>query len=311
MASIVAVSLRFFLDLTYDGRRRRKLSSKIPNSPPRCAMHIFVRYLAVSLLASAGLGQLCFAQTANNIRIGILVIESNSLPDADREWIIRLFQHQTYLQPEIGVRIQIALRNLGYDRAVVDEPKICFPSQGERKGMARVAVKVKQGAQYRLDEIYVRKATLFPATQLRNLFPLRRGDLFNVGKIQDGLDDLRKLYETRGYVNFVAIPEESSDESRRTMDLVVDVDEAKLYNFGQLHLEGIEPYAGAGQVLLNSWKTLEGKRYNSLELQHWLLAHHLDWKVGTRVSDSMRMAPDPVSLVVNVKFTQRPERINQ
>jgi hypothetical protein len=47
-------------------------------------MHIFVRYLVVSFLASAGLGQLCFAETANNIRIGKLVIESNSLPDADR-----------------------------------------------------------------------------------------------------------------------------------------------------------------------------------------------------------------------------------
>lgn len=274
-------------------------------------MHIFVRYLAVSLLASAGLGQLCFAQQANNIQIGTLVIESNNLPDADRDRIVHSFQHKTYLQPEIGVRIQIALRNLGYDQAVVDEPKISFPTQGERKGMARVTVKVKQGAQYRLGEIHFQKATIFPSIQLRNLFPLRRGDLFNVGKIQHGLEDLRKLYETKGYVNFAAVPETSLDESRRTIDLFVDIDEGKPYNFGQLRLEGIEPYAGAGQALLNSWKTLEGKRYNSLELGHWLLAHHLDWNVGTRVSDSMRMTPDPVSPVVNVKLTQWPERLNQ
>jgi outer membrane translocation and assembly module TamA len=274
-------------------------------------MHIFVRYLALSLLVNTGLAQLCFAQEANNIRIGKLVIESNSLPDADRERIIRLFQHKTYLQPEIGVRIGIALRNLGYDRAVVDKPKISFPAQGEKKGMAQVTVRVKQGAQYRLGEIHFQKATIFPSIQLRNLFPLRRGDLFNVGEIQVGLEDLRKLYETRGYVNEAAVAEPSIDESRRTIDLFIDIDEGKPYNFGQLHLEGIEPYAGAGQALLNSWKTLEGKRYNSLELQHWLLAHHLEWKVGTRVSDSMRMVPDPVYPVVNVKLTQWPERLNQ
>jgi outer membrane protein assembly factor BamA len=222
-----------------------------------------------------------------------------------------LFQHKTYLQAEIGVRIGVALRNLGYDRSIVDEPKISFPSQGVRKGMAQVTVKVKQGTQYRLGEIHIQKATIFPSTRLRNLFSLRRGEIFNVGKIVEGLEDLRKLYETKGYVNFAAVPEESIDESRRTIDLVVDVDEGKPYNFGKLYLDGVEPYAGAGQALLNSWKTLEGKRYNSLELQHWLLAHHLDWKVGTRVSDSMKMTPDPVSPVVNVKLTQWPERLNQ
>ena len=177
--------------------------------------------------------------------------------------------------------------------------------------MAQVTVKVKQGTQYRLGEIHIQKATIFPSTRLRNLFSLRRGEIFNVGKIVEGLEDLRKLYETKGYVNFAAVPEESIDESRRTIDLVVDVDEGKPYNFGKLYLDGVEPYAGAGQALLNSWKTLEGKRYNSLELQHWLLAHHLDWKVGTRVSDSMKMTPDPVSPVVNVKLTQWPERLNQ
>jgi hypothetical protein len=274
-------------------------------------MHIFVRYLAVSLLASAGLGQLCFAQAANNIRIGNLVIESNSLPDADRERIIRLFQHKTYLQAEIGVRIGVALRNLGYDRAVVDEPKISFPPQSERKGTARVTVKVQQGAQYRLGEIHFREPTIFSATRLRKLFSVRSGEIFNEGKMELGLEDLRKLYETRGYVNLAAIPEPSIDESRRTIDLFIDIDEGKPYNFGQLRLEGIEPYAGAGHALLNSWKTLEGKRYNSLELEHWVLAHHLDWKVGTRVSDSMRIAPNPVSPVVNVKLTQWPERLNQ
>jgi outer membrane translocation and assembly module TamA len=270
-------------------------------------LHIFVRYLVVAFLVSAGLGQLCFAEAANSIRISKLEIESNSLPGADRERIVRLFQQKTCLQPEIGVHIQAALRNLGYFKAVVDEPTVFFHTQGERKGMAHVTVRVKQGPQYRLGEIHVQKATIFPSTQLRNLFLVPRGDLFNVAKIQDGLDDLRKLYETRGYVDVVAFPKISSDESRRTIDLVVDVDEGRPYNFGQLSLEGVEPYAGAGRALLNSWKTLEGKRYNSLELQRWLLAHHVDWKVGIRISDSVRMAPDPERIVVNVKLTPWPD----
>jgi hypothetical protein len=37
-------------------------------------------------------------ESANNIRIGKLVIESNSLPDADRERIIHLFRQKTYFK---------------------------------------------------------------------------------------------------------------------------------------------------------------------------------------------------------------------
>src|SRR5260370_5219565 len=91
-----------------------RLSSRGSNSLARGAMRIWVRLLVASLLASAGLGRACFAESEdNNIRIGKLVIESNSLPDADRERIIHLFQRKTYFQSEIGERIRVALRDLG------------------------------------------------------------------------------------------------------------------------------------------------------------------------------------------------------
>lgn len=268
----------------------------------RCAMHILIRFLVVSCLANAGLGQTRFADSMENIRIGKLVIQSNSLPDADRDRIIRLFLQKTYRQPEIGERIRQALRNVGYFKAVVDEPKFSFPTEGRR--IANVIVKVAPGAQYRLGDIHIQKAIVFPPAQLRDLFLLRKGDLFNVTKFTEGLEDLRKHYATRGYVNCVATPEASIDESRRTIDLVLDVDEGRPFDFGKLNLEGVEPYPGASKTLLNSWKPLEGKRYNPVELEHWLQAHHSEWKVRPRTSDSIRMAQDPLSLVVNVTLTQ-------
>jgi hypothetical protein len=264
-------------------------------------MHILVGFLVVSFLANAGLGQPRSAESANDIRITKLVIESDSLPDADRERIIRLFQQKTYPQGEIGERIRQALRNVGYFKAVVDEPRFSFLKEG--RGIANVTVKVKPGGQYRLGEIQIQRATVFPPAQVRNLFSLRRGDLFSPTKFSEGLDELRKLYATRGYVDCVANPVASIDESRRTIDLVLDLQEARPYDFGKLYLEGVEPHPGAGKALLDSWKPLEGKRYNPLELQRWLLENHSDWKVG---SDSIRMAEDPEAGVVNVKLTQWP-----
>jgi outer membrane translocation and assembly module TamA len=270
------------------------------------AMHLLVKSLVVSLLASAGLAQQCVVGAADCVRIGRLAIESKGLPDPERERIIRLFQQKTYFQEEIGERIRGALRDLGYFKAVVDAPKFSFPAQGEGRTTAYVTVKAEPGAQYRLGEIRFERVSIFPAAQLRDLFLMRRGDLFDITKVSRGLDELRKLYGTRGYVNCVVNPAPRMDESLRTIDLVLDVDEGKPFDFGKLYLEGVEPYPGAGKELMNSWKTLEGKRYNPLELQHWLLANHFDWKVATQTSDSIRLAGDPDTHVVNVKLTQWP-----
>ena len=38
---------------------------------------------------------------------------------------------------------------------------------------------------------------------------------------------MRNLYETKGYVNFVATPVPMFEESRRTIDMVIAIDEGK------------------------------------------------------------------------------------
>ena len=268
-------------------------------------MHMLVRVLVVSLVANAGLGQLCPDNELDRcVRINKLVIESKSLPDADRDRIVRLFEQKRFPkdEDEFRERIRQAVRDLGYFKTVVDEPTFAFP----RRGIANVTVKVNPGAQYRLGQIRFQRATVFPAAQLRDLFSQREGDFFNATEFSRGLDDLRKLYGTRGYVNMVANPVSSIDESRHIIDLVLDVDEGEAYDFGRLYLQGVEPYPGAGKALQDSWKPLEGKRYNPVELQHWLLANHFDWKVSALASDSIRTTEDPRSLVVNVTLTQWP-----
>lgn len=272
-------------------------------------MHILFGFLVVSLLANAGLGQPRLEEPEHCVRINKLVIESNSLPDAERVRIIRLFQQKTYPEGEIGERIRQAFRDVGYFKVVADEPTFAFPTKG--RGGANVTIKVKPGVQYRLGEIRFQRATVFPPDQLRNVFSQWNGDLFSATKFSRGVDDLRRLYGTRGYVNMIANPVPSTDESRRIIDLLLEVNEGEAYDFGRLYLEGVEPRPGVGKVLLDSWKPLEGKRYNPVELQHWLLANHFDWKVSALASDSIRTTVDTESRAVNVTLTQWPNSINR
>ncbi len=266
-------------------------------------MNRILRFLVASLLAGAALGQSPPAESTGNVRINRLLIDSSGLPADDRKQLIQLFQQKTYPQPEIGERILQALQDRGYFKALVVGPRFASPKNVDEKGIADVFVTVEPGTQYRLGEIRFEKATVFPSAQLRDVFPLRNGELFSRTGVVKGLENIRKLYETKGYVNFVASPEIITDESRRTIDFVMEIDEGKQFNFGQLLLEGVEPHAGAAKELVDSWKPLVGKRYDPVELHQWLLAHHVDWKVSP---DSMKFVLGADPPVVNVELTQWP-----
>jgi outer membrane translocation and assembly module TamA len=266
-------------------------------------MRVFVRYLLISLIVSAGYGQMPSPEPVKNVLIGTLVIQSNTLPHADRESVVRLFEHKAFLQGEIGQRIRQALRNMGYYKAMVDEPVISPALHGEGMG-ADVRVKVDEGRQYRLGEIRFQKETVFPSSRLRVCFLLQDGDLFNASKFGEGLENIRELYGTMGDVNLVATPQAVIDESQSTLDLVIDVDEGKPHDFGRLYLEGAEPYPGAAQALFNSWKPLEGKRFNSVELHRWFAENKPSWKVTEFWRAVNFRPPDPEGHVVNVTLSQ-------
>src|ERR1700761_3465417 len=85
------------------------------------AMHLLIGFLVASFLANAALGQVRNAESVDCIRINKLVLVSNGLPDADGKRIIRLFERKTYPQAEISQRIEGALRDLGYVKAVVHD----------------------------------------------------------------------------------------------------------------------------------------------------------------------------------------------
>jgi outer membrane protein assembly factor BamA len=267
-------------------------------------MHIPVKPLLFSLIASAALGQQPASTPSNNIQINKLVLVSNTLPDADRNRIINLFQQKTYPQDDIDISIRIALQDLGYFKASVAEPTLSVIAQDKGTQVADITVKVDPGSQYRFREIRFKNATIFPATQLQELFPLRSGDLFSRTKISHGLDDLRNLYGTRGYINCIANPGLSIAESHHLIDLALELDEGKPFNFGQLSLEGVEPHAGAAKALLDSWKPLEGKRYNPDDLHQWLLANGPSWHVSPQNPYAIKTAQQPESNAVNVTLTQ-------
>jgi hypothetical protein len=151
----------------------------------------------------------------------------------------------------------MAFQDLGYFKVLVNDPRVSFDGQEKNLRNVDVAIMIEEGLQYRLGEIQFQNATVFSSNQMRKLFPIHAGDLFNRAKIAEGLNELGSLYDTEGYINCVATPDAKSDDLHHTISQVIDLDEGKPFNFGQLVLDGKEPHPGAGKALVESWKTLQ------------------------------------------------------
>ena len=132
-----------------------------------------------------------------------------------------------------------------------------------------IVARVQEGPQYRLADITFRNVTAFPAAELRRLFQLQAGDLFDTRKIRDGVDSMRRLYGTRGYINFSLVPETHIDSAAGTIALTIDAEEGQVFKFGPLVLAGPEPRPGFSKQLLSAWQPHIGQVYDSNFLEQF------------------------------------------
>ena len=123
-----------------------------------------------------------------------------------------------------------------------------------------LVLRVSPGKRYYLVRISWRGNTVFSESELANLIPFRSGELFNRAKIAGGLDAARRLYDSRGFINYVCVPTPEINDEASTIGLEMDVDEGKLFRFGELHVEGMEE--AHREILLSAWEGLRGRPYN-------------------------------------------------
>lgn len=277
-------------------------------------MRIFVGTLLFSIVLNTGRGQEpvpVLLKSDAKVQIHKLTIDAKNLPVGERERITRSFEHSIFFEgellqdfeDELQERIRAAFQDLGYFKARVDEPKLSLLRRTQRAtDVVDVSVKVDQGTQYRLGEIQFPKASVFPADRMRPLFQLQAGDLFARTAVSKGLDELRKLYATEGYINCVATPVPQINESHRTIDLVLDIDDGKPFDFGRLFLNATEPHPGAYKALMESWKTLQGKRYSPLLLKSWLTANASEWPGSRDLDRIVDYLQHPESHTVDIKL---------
>jgi uncharacterized protein (TIGR03435 family) len=123
------------------------------------------------------------------------------------------------LKEDLEGGIRLLYQNNGYFKVFVRDP-ILTPADGAKA--TNITIPIQEGAQYRMGRLVIRganpdKPLPFKPEALEAAFPVKRGDIFDVGKVRAALNGYAKLYS-----DFTAAPDTEVNEVAETVDLTFD-----------------------------------------------------------------------------------------
>lgn len=129
----------------------------------------------------------------------------------------------------------------------------------------KIVIPVNEGRQYTTGEVRIEDNTEFTVDELKAVVGFKKGELIRGTQIQNALDNLKKLYGSRGYIQFNPdfypdFHESPTDPAKGVADLVFKMEEGKQYTLHRLEFIGnhfTRDNVLRREVLLN-----EGDRYN-------------------------------------------------
>jgi Surface antigen variable number repeat len=140
-----------------------------------------------------------------------------------------------------GAYIEGYLKDRGYFRAssVATSETLKTDSQGVH---VAVTVVIIDAEQYRMGEVSFRPADptqplFFDQEQLASRFYLNVGDIFSAEAIRRSLIELRRLYGSNGFVDFVATPITELHEPAHQVDVTMELDEQRQFRIGKVTVD--------------------------------------------------------------------------
>lgn len=167
----------------------------------------------------------------------------NGLPESAKARLTRRVEQPTFDDTDgwplyVSEVVKDAMQDHGYFKATV-RPQVGVISSGPMGEQVWVTFHIIQGFQYRLAQVRFTQATVFPVAELRKQVPLRDGDIFDISKIRMGIDALTKLYGAHGYINFVAMPDIRTDNTNRSISVLMQLDVGRQFRVGSVRILGL------------------------------------------------------------------------
>jgi outer membrane protein assembly factor BamA len=201
-----------------------------------------------------------------------------ALSPADQQKIIQFLQQEDpawagrqpldVLAGFIKNAVLATYQDQGYWRAKVSVKVTWGRGSGEARQVDVLVSARGEGEQYSLREFRLSGATVFSSAELLALMPMHPPELISRTKVEQGLDAMRELYASRGYIAFSATPRTELDEATHTGLLEIIVQEDRPFRFGNLFTEGLDP--ATIHKLRQAWDRLKDEFYSPARLRDLL-----------------------------------------
>ena len=138
-------------------------------------------------------------------------------------------------------------------------PKVTVEKATDVQGLA-VKVTVAEGGTYDLGDVRIEGAPHFEPRRLLKTGKFKSGDLADFDEIGKGVDRIRKVLAHEGYMRNDVQIVRKIDDAKKTVNLVLHIDEGPQFVFGKLNIDGLDLNGEA--AIRKMWTHKEGTPYN-------------------------------------------------
>lgn len=101
-----------------------------------------------------------------------------------------------------------------------------------------ITIKIEENEQYRVGDVKVTGSKEFTEEQIKFVLSLIPGEIYNETLLRKGFENLKKLYGSRGYINFTPVPIHDFDEQKKLVNLTINVDEDRQFYVKRIAFQG-------------------------------------------------------------------------
>lgn len=154
--------------------------------------------------------------------------------------------HKEKLEADIEMNLKAFYKERGYLRVQVGQPvtRIFEGSRGvlpvlrKTRQQFYIEIPIDAGDQYRVNKFELKECGIFKCEALLKTFDQNKGDVVNFKRIQDNLEQIKKLYGNWGYINFSYVAEQNLNPKDKTMDVVFTFEPDKQFFVKRINFLG-------------------------------------------------------------------------
>jgi outer membrane protein assembly factor BamA len=186
------------------------------------------------------------------------------------------------------------------DARVLPQSSAPPDAQGPAELEVDAILPVMPGKQYLTSGLEVKGNSDISTDRIMPLLHLKPGQPADAIRLIRDLENVSKLYRSRGYMTVQVRPDTGFDEDKGTVHYVVHVTEGDLYKMGEVEILGLDTQAKAR--LQEAWTLHEGQPYNAdyprkfLEDTRNLVPRGVQWDI------SLHETPDAKDKTVDVEI---------